>query len=298
MVLRKKWQCSLGNEQKRKNRRMDNRSQLRTDPFLIIFLIILFGGGAFWHFKGDKKETPPVATAQPVVATPSEPPVSAHPVDQAHGHIVFENSFFDFGTVTEGDIVKHTFKFRNDGLGKVKFVKTETSCGCTTATGSLKEYAPGESGEMEVVVDTKGKKGIVVKTVTVTLDNNDVEKTELSLAMKLEPPPHPMISNVRNINAEAACKSCHLESGADQSGIFLFHRVCSQCHGKKGVGGFGRALNDAEWQKVDDAHIKKTIQGGLPDKGMPSFVDGVTPALTDEQIDSLVQYIRSLVQQK
>lgn len=68
--------------------------------------------------------------------------------------------------------------------------------------------------------------------------------------------------------------------------------------GKKGVGGFGRALNDAEWQKVDDAHIKKTIHVGIPDKGMPSFVDGVTPALTDEQIDSLVQYIRSLVQQK
>jgi cytochrome c5 len=160
----------------------------------------------------------------------------------------------------------------------------------------LKDYAPHESGEMEVVVDTKGKKGIVVKTVTVTLENNEVEKTELSLAMKLEPPPHPKIENLRNINAEAACKSCHLESGEGQSGIFLFHRVCSQCHGKKGVGGFGRAFNDAEWQKVDDAHIKKVIRSGIADKGMPSFVDGVTPALTEDQVDSVVQYLRSLVQ--
>jgi len=32
------------------------------------------------------------------------------------------------------------------------------------------------------------------------------------------------------------------------------------------------------------------------DKGMPYFVSGVTPPLSEEQVDSLVQYIRSLVQ--
>jgi mono/diheme cytochrome c family protein len=267
---------------------MLNRSRLRTDPLLLVFLLIVFGGGALLNYvNGKSSSTPPAAPQQP--ATPA--------VTQVHGHLVFEQSFFDFATVTEGDIVKHTFKFKNAAAGKVKILKTETSCGCTTASGALKEYAQGEAGEMEVVVDTKGKKGIVVKTVTVTLENDETEKVELSLAMKLEPPPHPMISNVRNINAEAACKSCHLESGEGQSGIFLFHRVCSQCHGKKGVGGFGRVLNDAAWQKtVNDAYIKKTIQGGLPDKAMPSFVDGVTPPLTEEQTDSLVQYIRSLVQ--
>jgi mono/diheme cytochrome c family protein len=149
---------------------------------------------------------------------------------------------------------------------------------------------------MEVVVDTKGKKGIVVKTVTLTTENNEVEKVEISLAMKLQPPPHPMIGKLRNINAEAACKSCHLESGEGESGIFLFHRVCSECHGKKGVGGFGRALNDPVWQKVDDAGIRNVIRGGIPEKGMPSFVAGVSPALTEVQIDSLIQYIRSLIQ--
>jgi cytochrome c553 len=278
---------------------MKNSIQLRTDPFQIIILIVLFGGGAFWHFKADKKETPTaapsVATIQSLVSPQIQSQVVAAPEAITYGHIAFLHSFFDFGTVTEGDIVKHTFNFKNTGAGKVKFIKTETSCGCTTATGALKEYIPGESGEIEVVVDTKGKKGIVVKTVTITLENNDVATTELSLAMKLEPPPHPMISNVRNINAEAACKSCHLESGEGQSGIFLYHRVCSQCHGKKGTGGSGRALNDTEWQKVDDAYIKKVIYAGIPDKGMPSFVDGVTPPLSEEQVDSLVLYIRSLV---
>lgn len=221
--------------------------------------------------------------------------LAAPAVKQAQGHITFEQSFFDFGTVTEGDIVKHTFKLKNDGAGAAKIVKTETSCGCTTASGALKEYAPGEQGEMEVVIDTKGKKGIVIKTVTVTMENNEEVKTELSLTMKLEPPPHPKIEQVRNINAEVACKSCHLESGEGQTGVFLYHRVCAQCHGKKGVGGFARALNDAAWQQVDDALIRKMIYGGLPEKGMPSFVEGVTPPLTEEQVESLIQYVRSLV---
>ncbi len=279
---------------------MFGRSQL-TDARLPIFFLttLLCGGVLSLGTSGYALAEPPATLPEQSVTVISSPLPIAIPYanEQAHGHVVFEHSFFDFGTVTEGDIVKHMFKFKNDGLGKVKIVKTDTSCGCTTASGALKEYQAGEAGEMEVVVDTKGKKGIIVKTVTLSIENNDVEKFEISLAMKLEPPPHPMISNVRNINAETACKSCHLESGAEQSGIFLYHRVCSQCHGKKGLGGSGLALNDVKWQKIiDDARLKKVIKGGVPDKGMPSFVDGVTPPLTEEQVDSLVQYIRSLVQ--
>ena len=262
------------------------KSPQLTDGSLAKILLAIFLGGASIFS----------CASQLALVSPSAPELDTNThAGQARGHVVFEHVFFDFGTVTEGDIVKHTFKFKNDGLGKVKIVKTETSCGCTTASGALKEYGAGEAGEMEVVVDTKGKKGIIVKTVTLSMENNDAEKAEISLAMKLEPPPHPPLGDLRNINAEAACKSCHLESGEGQSGIFLFHRVCSQCHGKKGVGGFGRALNDAKWQKVDDTRIRLVIEGGMPDKGMPSFVNGVTPPLTEEQVDSLIQYVRSLV---
>lgn len=265
---------------------MLNRWTLKTDPLLVGFVLLVIGFVSFLNFKTDQVPMP-IPAAQHVAATPS--------VQQAHGHIIFEETFFDFGTVVEGEIIKHTFKFKNNGAGTVKILKTETSCGCTTASGALKAYAPGEVGEMEVVVDTKDKKGIIVKTVTVTLENNEVATVELSISMKLEPPPHPKIGNIRNINTEAACKTCHLESGVGQTGVFLYHRVCSQCHGKKGVGGFGRAFNDVEWQRVDDAFIKHMIHAGWPEKGMPSFVDGVNPALTPDQVDSLVQYIRNLV---
>lgn len=264
---------------------MSQQSQLRTDP-LVVLLLLLAAGFSYFHFKeGGVKEV--------VVAAPATQAKSNVP--QAAGRLVFAEKFFDFGTVVEGDIIKHTFKFKNEGAGPVKVIKTEASCGCTTLNGVVKEYAPGETAEMVVEIDTKGKKGIVVKTVTLTLENNDVATVEISMAMKLEPPPHPKMEKMRNINAEAACKTCHLESGVGETGVFLYHRVCAQCHGKKGVGGFGRALNDATWQKVDDAHIKKVIHEGLPDNGMPSFVEGVTPPLTDDQVGSLVQYIRKMV---
>lgn len=211
------------------------------------------------------------------------------------GNIVFEELFFDFGTVTEGDIVTHTFVLKNEGVKKVKILKIETSCGCTTASGVLKNYAPNESGEVQVSIDTKGKKGIVVKTLKLIMDGNVKPIIEISLAMKLVPPPHPKVENIRNINTVDSCKSCHLESGVGQLGTFLYHRVCTQCHGKKGNGGSARALNDAAWQQVNDDYIRQVIHFGRIESGMPSYVEGVSPALTNEQMDSLIQYIRSLV---
>jgi cytochrome c553 len=211
------------------------------------------------------------------------------------GHIAFDESFFDFGTVIEGEVVKHIFKFKNDGGSPVGLLATETSCGCTTANAALKSYAPGEKGEMEVVIDTKGKKGIIVKTVTISLQNNQAATVELSMSMKLIPPQHPKVENVININKDVVCKRCHLESGVGQTGIFLYHRVCSQCHGKKGVGGSAKALNDEKWQQqITDEYLKQIIYHGQGNVGMPAFVEGVAPALTEEQMESLIKYIRSM----
>jgi mono/diheme cytochrome c family protein len=73
-----------------------------------------------------------------------------------------------------------------------------------------------------------------------------------------------------------------------QKGIFLYHRICAQCHGKKGKGASARALNDREWLKgVDDGYLREITANGLLDKGMPPYVTGVTPALDEEQMVSL-----------
>lgn len=222
-----------------------------------------------------------------------------HPSSQAtakkKGKLVFGEFFHNFGVVTEGDIIKHTFNFRNEGKGPVRITETKTSCGCTTAEAALREYAPGEKGTLEVTIDTKGKKGVTSKTVEVRLENAEKPSIELSLMAELKPAPHPPMEKEVPVTVNSKCKSCHLESAEEYAGIYLFHRVCSQCHGKRGVGASARALNDADWLGgVTDDYIRKTIGGGIQDKGMPPFVEGVNPPLTAGQVDSLVEYVRSL----
>lgn len=211
------------------------------------------------------------------------------------GNLVFEDAFYSFGDVMEGDIVKHSFVLENTGAGSFQIVKTETSCGCTTTTGAIRKYAPGESGVMEVVVDTVGKKGMVVKTVTLIIENNTAPSKQISLVMNLIPQPHPIKKPLVNLNTEEKCKTCHLESAKGLMGIFLYHRICSQCHGKKGTGGHARALNNALWQsKVSDNYLIERIKKGWPQHSMPSFVEGVTPPLQEDQIESLVKYLRQM----
>ena len=211
------------------------------------------------------------------------------------GKLIFDHAFHDFGEVTEGDVVRHTFGFKNEGPGAVKITKTETACGCTTASAALKAYAPGESGELEVTIDTRGKKGIVVKVVTVFMENALNETADLSLTMQLVTPPHPRVENVLSINTDPKCKTCHLDRAVGQKGVFLYHRICAQCHGKKGRGASASAFNDRIWTGAgDDDYIRHAIVSGIAEIGMPPYVEGVNPPLIGEQVDSLIEYIRKL----
>ncbi len=211
------------------------------------------------------------------------------------GKIVFEGEYFDFGKATEGDVLTHTFKFKNAGRGAAALAGVKSSCGCTVAATTLKSYQSGEEGEMTVTVDTKDKRGLITKTVEITLENDKREKVSVVMAAELIPQPHPAVDAGTLVTRDEQCKKCHLDAGAGFEEGFLYHRVCVQCHGTKGEGASAKAFNASEWQKsVSDDYLKKVIRGGIEEKKMPPFVEGVFPPLTDAQIDSLVTYIRAL----
>lgn len=211
------------------------------------------------------------------------------------GVLTFTEQFHDFGKVTEGDIIQHSFPFKNTGQGVLRIIKTETSCGCTTAKGALKAYRPGEEGMLDVTIDTKGKHGVITKTITLTLKNASDKTSELTLMAELIPAPHPMVERGTVITKEPKCKSCHLDSGVGQEGVFLYHRVCGQCHGKKGAGASAKALNNAETLRaISDDRIRQVVKDGIPEKDMPPLVTGVSPPLTEQQVESLIVYIRTL----
>jgi hypothetical protein len=86
--------------------------------------------------------------------------------------ISFTGYEHDFGKVAEGEKVGYTFKFKNTGTGNLIINSATTTCGCTVPKYSTKPIASGKNGEMEVIFDTSGRRGIQTKTITVRSNAN------------------------------------------------------------------------------------------------------------------------------
>lgn len=116
--------------------------------------------------------TPPTGDPNATVAEP----VSNMPITSAE----FPEESFNFGEVAEGDKVKHTFKFKNTGSNPLRVNNVKPSCGCTTPDWSKEDVAPGAEGFVTVEFDSKGKRGVQKKSVTVTFENTDPKNKILS----------------------------------------------------------------------------------------------------------------------
>ncbi|MEI8278897.1 MAG: DUF1573 domain-containing protein [Bacteroidota bacterium] len=81
--------------------------------------------------------------------------------------IQFEETKFDFGTIKEGDVVKHAFRFRNTGSNPLMISRTDVSCGCTTPSFPKEPIQPGGEGEIMVQFNSANKKGHQEKNVLV-----------------------------------------------------------------------------------------------------------------------------------
>jgi hypothetical protein len=81
--------------------------------------------------------------------------------------MTFDEVEYDFGTVNEGEVVEHEFKFKNTGNAPLIVVNAKGSCGCTVPTWSKEPIAPGAEGSMLVKFNTNGKPNNQTKTVTI-----------------------------------------------------------------------------------------------------------------------------------
>jgi len=82
--------------------------------------------------------------------------------------IQFDAEEFNFGKVNQGEIVRHTFKFKNTGDTDLTLTDVKTSCGCTASQWKKSATKSGESGEIEVSFNSAGKMGPQKKSITVT----------------------------------------------------------------------------------------------------------------------------------
>lgn len=93
--------------------------------------------------------------------------------------IQFESTFHDFGDIKEGDVVNTVYKFTNTGNSPLIIRDARASCGCTVPSKPEAPVMPGETGEIEVEFNSKGKPGMQSKTVTITANTEPSETIKL-----------------------------------------------------------------------------------------------------------------------
>jgi len=81
----------------------------------------------------------------------------------------FVETEFDFGTIKDGDKIKHSFKFKNTGKSNLIISDVGTTCGCTVASKPEEPIAPGAESEIVAEFNSERKASAtpIEKTITV-----------------------------------------------------------------------------------------------------------------------------------
>lgn len=87
--------------------------------------------------------------------------------DSLAGKPDFEVVEHDFGTIDSGEEVGARFGYKNSGAGFLMIERVSTGCGCTVAEYSEKPLKKGETGFVEVIFDSRGKRGAQFQEVRV-----------------------------------------------------------------------------------------------------------------------------------
>jgi len=79
----------------------------------------------------------------------------------------FYETKFSFGSISEGDVVKHNFRFKNTGKNPLMIAKADVTCGCTVPTFSKEAIAPGSDGEITIEYNSHGHTGHQQKNIII-----------------------------------------------------------------------------------------------------------------------------------
>jgi len=82
--------------------------------------------------------------------------VPGPPADTGPARITFQSTVYEFGAIPEVEKAKGSFQFTNTGTGTLIIEDIKPSCGCTAIALDKYEYAPGETGYLNVVFDPTG----------------------------------------------------------------------------------------------------------------------------------------------
>jgi hypothetical protein len=133
----------------------------------------------------EKVSPAPVPAPAPSPSQSAEQP-PAKPADKNAPSLKLEKSEHDFGVVGPDTSNKCQFKFSNAGKSVLKIESVQSTCGCTVPELIKKEYAPGESGAIDVTFHSANAGGIITKHLYVTSNDPVVPRAELAIKATVE----------------------------------------------------------------------------------------------------------------
>lgn len=84
---------------------------------------------------------------------------NANAQEQSGAAITFKEKSIDFGDITQGDKVEHTFQLTNTGSSPLIISNVAATCGCTVPSWPKEPIAPGKTSEIKVSFNSAGKMG-------------------------------------------------------------------------------------------------------------------------------------------
>ena len=176
-------------------------------------------------------------------------------------------------SVLTGKEIKGKLVLKNKGDELLKIHGVSSTCGCTTLTLKERKLNPGDEVDLEFVVDTRGKLGMVDKTITIHSNDPDSPWEEVVVF-------HALPSGMEGADTQAiftpACSSCHIDSGINKKHKELYQAVCAMCHSTAKFNSRG-------------VFLREMISKGQKLIAMPAFGEH----LSTDQIQSLINFIEN-----
>ncbi len=97
--------------------------------------------------------------------------------EKKYSELILIEDFFDFGSITHGEVISHTFHFKNGGNDVLIIKDLIPDCGCTQPKIDKREFEPGEEGFVEVIFNSRGWSGSQYKSVTLRTNSPNREKS-------------------------------------------------------------------------------------------------------------------------
>ncbi len=119
-----------------------------------------------------------------------------------------ESPVREFGSIPKGTRASHTFLLENVGTAPLTIASVQPSCSCTTAQLSRQILLPGQTAEMETVMDSTDFEGPLEKVVLVTSDDPVHPLLSLTLRAQVE---HPYLLAPKAIRVQAMGRNATFE---------------------------------------------------------------------------------------